>query len=279
MKRKFGFKRIIISAIVISALAIVGMNFIKTSSFYQSTDRAFFSFMSMIRYGIVDHPITTMSNITKDVATSWDLRYENDRLREQLEATSQWESLVLELRDEVNTLKELNELQTLHSEFTLINATVKTRPFESWDKTLTIDIGSADGVSVDDGVMSTKGIIGRVIEVSEHQSVVSLITANQTESQVALRIHVDDTTVVNGILSGFDTTTGLFSVRLLEATSTITAGMKVTTSGLGGVYPSGLLIGNVDSVYNVADGVGVVVNVKSEMNFDDIRYVAVVKKP
>ncbi|CAM4188636.1 rod shape-determining protein MreC [Erysipelothrix inopinata] len=279
MKRKNVFKRVVLFFIAFSVVSLIGMGFIKNNAYYQSADRSFFSFVSMIRYGIFDKPIKTVGNVSNDVATMWDVRYENDQLRSQLDAVNHWQAQLNELQHEVNELKELNNLKTIHSEYTLINATVMNRSSETWDSAVTIDRGSDDGIEVGDGVVTPKGIVGRVIKVDAKTSVVSLIVANDDYSQMSVKIQEPSGSFVQGILKSYNKDTNLFTISLLQTNISITPDMVISTSGLGGVYPAGLFVGNVDSVKEVADGAGITVYAKSLVDFNALNYVSVVKKP
>ena len=141
-----------------------------------------------------------------------------------------------------------------------------------------MDLGSDDGVAVGDGVITPYGIVGRVISVTQGQSIVSLITANNDYSQVSVKIEIANGRFVQGIVNSYNNDTGLFTVKLMETSSSILPEMLVSTSGMGGIFPAGLLMGSVDSVKAVADSAGFIVYVKSLVDFNDIQYVSVVKK-
>lgn len=278
MKQKKGFRQILIYIILTLVVSLLGMGVFKRSAFYESSDRGFFGFFSMLRYSLIDYPIKTVTNFSKDIATSWDLRYENDALREQLAFSHQWQTRVKELENEVFELKELNGLKGLHTDMSLVQAKVMNRSLETWDSALTIDLGSDDGVAVGDGVITPYGIVGRVISVTQGQSIVSLITANNDYSQVSVKIEIASGRFVQGIVNSYNNDTGLFTVKLMETSSSILPEMLVSTSGMGGIFPAGLLMGSVDSVKAVADSAGFIVYVKSLVEFNDIQYVSVVKK-
>lgn len=278
MKQKKGFRQILIYIILTLVVSLLGMGVFKRSAFYESSDRGFFGFFSMLRYSLIDYPIKTVTNFSKDIATSWDLRYENDALREQLAFSHQWQTRVKELENEVFELKELNGLKGLHTDMSLVQAKVMNRSLETWDSALTIDLGSDDGVAVGDGVITPYGIVGRVISVTQGQSIVSLITANNDYSQVSVKIEIASGRFVQGIVNSYNNDTGLFTVKLMETSSSILPEMLVSTSGMGSIFPAGLLMGSIDSVKAVADSAGFIVYVKSLVDFNDIQYVSVVKK-
>ena len=278
MKQENRMKKLLIRIFMVIIVSFIGMGILKDNAFVQSADRKFFGMFSMVRYGLVDYPIQTASSFFKDVSSLWDVRYENDALRTQLEYANHWQTRVDELENEVNELKELNNLDSLYSDMELINANVKSRSPEKWDQTFTINIGLNHGVEVDDSVISPSGIVGRVVEVSADQAVVSSVISNSTSSQVAVKIQVSEGRYIQGILSAYDYDTNLFSVKLLDTTSSISEGMKVSTSGIGGIYPSGLFVGSIHSVKETADSLGTIVYVQSPVDFNTIKYVSVVKR-
>ena len=74
------------------------------------------------------------------------------------------------------------------------------------------------------------GIIGKVIDVTDTSSTVSLLSANNENSKVAIRIAVAPGEFVFGILESYDDDTGLFNVNLLESSDKIMAGQAITNS-------------------------------------------------
>lgn len=279
MKQRSKIEKFLIIVLITSIVSLLGTGLIKKNKYYESADRNFFSFLSMLRYSIVEAPLKTLTSFGSDAASLWDVRYENDLLRRQLGAVNHWQSRLDDLESEVQELKELNGLTSVYSDFELISAQVQSRSLEAWDQVITIDRGSAQGVEVDDGVINNKGLVGRVIEVKKETATVSLLSANNEYGQVAVKIQVDDKKTSPGILSDYRSEEGIFSIKLLESKSTITQGMKVSTSGQGGIFPSGLYVGEVESIKKVADSVGIIVYMESDVDFHNLKYISVVKKP
>lgn len=279
MKRKFTFKRLLTTLLITALISVLGINVIRNTTVYQSVDRNFFGFFSMVKYGIIDYPVQTIKGFTTDIATLWNVRYENDLYRQELDKAYQISKLYEAQAEEIERLKALNGLQSTFSEYEMIPSKVMNRSVETWDRVVTIDRGSKDGVAVGDGVMTEYGIIGKVIDVTDTSSTVSLLSANNENSKVAIRIAVAPGEFVFGILESYDEDTGLFNVNLLESSDKIMAGQAITTSGIGGVYATGIEVGKVDSIRNISDGIGKIVLVKSNVNFNDLRYVVVVKLP
>ena len=279
MKRKFTFKRLLWTVLITTLVSVLGINIIRNTTIYQSVDRNFFGFFSMVKYGLIDYPIQTVQGLSEDIATLWNVRYENDLYRKELDKAYQLSKLYEAQAEEIERLKGLNELTTTYSQYDMITSKVMNRSIETWDQVVTIDKGTNDGVQVGDGVMTEYGIIGKIIKTSDSSSVVSLLTANNDDSKVAIRIQVSTNEFVFGILEGYDAEEGRFNVNLLESSDKLIVNQPITTSGIGGVYATGIEVGVVDSIKNISDGIGKVVIVKSNVNFDDLRYVVVVKLP
>lgn len=144
-------------------------------------------------------------------------------------------------------------------------------------ETLVINVGSNNGIQVNQAVMAGNGLIGRVIEVNPTSSKVLLLTSEQSnEGMVSARIQTANETSANGIVSDYDPRTKQYIMTQVDPDAEIKPGDMVITSGLGGVIPSTLLIGEVASAQ--MDDYGLFQNVKvvpaGEMT--DIRFVTVI---
>ncbi len=114
------------------------------------------------------------------------------------------------------------------------------RPTNSWERVITIDRGSADGVKVEMPVLAAKGLLGQTISVTKHSARVRLIT--DARSGVAGMVQANR---AEGLVKG--SIEGDVSLEFVSKETTVKPGDVVVTSGLGGVYPKGLLVGEVIS--------------------------------
>lgn len=279
MKRRPKYRSILLILIFTLVMALLSMNVLKRNRYYETSERKFYGFFAMVRYALIDYPIETFTNFSEDLAVFWDRRYENDALKNNLENASLWEQKVKELESEIEVLKALNELDSLYTEYEFVSGRVKNRSYETWNEVLTINVGENQGVSINDGVITPQGIIGKVFDVSSDQASVILITSNRDNSKMAIKVHIDDSNFIYGIVNQYHHDTQEFELQLLDGSKTILESMEVTTSGIGGIYPAGLRLGQVSRIKSVPDGVGVVVYVKSDVDFDGVSYLKVVKLP
>ncbi len=172
------------------------------------------------------------------------LEHENSALQvenRELRATNQ---SLRDVEHEVNRLRHALNYRE-RSVFKLIAAEMVARDSSTWWRTVTINRGRRDGIETDMPVVTDEGLIGKTTTVSDVISVVLLIS--DETCRVAASV---EGSREQGIVSGQRVTTGLtplLDLNFLSKQADLKPGQKVYTSGVGGVFPSGLLIGVVKS--------------------------------
>ena len=146
-----------------------------------------------------------------------------------------------------------------------------------WYNTITIDKGSNNGIKVDMAVINHKGLLGKVIKTSNFTATVKLLTSSDVNNKISVKIKTKDKDVY-GLLSKYSQEKHMFIVDGIAENTIIEEGSPVVTSGLGGLFPSGILIGHVNSVDTDNFDLSKMVEVKSVVNYDHLNYVTVVKK-
>ena len=169
------------------------------------------------------------------------LRVENRQLRRQVDALSQE---VAALREQALAAQRLERLLELHHQtaFRAVTARVITRDPSRWFSTLLIDRGSRDGLQRNAPVVTPDGVVGRVIEVTPTAARVLLVA----DSRSALGVLVQrsrDVGVVEG-RSGL-----MLHMKYLSRTTQVEPGDLVVTSGQGGVFPRGLVVGRIVRIF------------------------------
>lgn len=206
------------------------------------------------------------------------LERENAELREQL----------LIAQDQATTLEEtrralgFKERGMYPRGLDWIAASVIVRTPGAIERSLTIDVGSSDGVEVDDAVVVTGGLIGRVIEVTDDNAVVGLILDDS--QNVSAKVSAPDSDAW-GVLQTISTEgRPAFQLRFVKQSAKVEENDLVVTSGfrvgeLASIYPKGIPIGRVADVgYDPAD-VHVTVQVEPFADFDRIDDVFVLSRP
>jgi len=172
------------------------------------------------------------------------LEHENSALQienRELRATNQ---SLRDVEHEVNRLRHALNYRE-RSVFKLIAAEIVARDSSTWWRTVTINRGRRDGVETDMPVVTDEGLIGKTTTVSDSISVVLLVSDENCRLAASVEGRREQ-----GIVSVERVTTGLtplLDLNFLSKQADLKPGQKVYTSGVGGVFPSGLLIGVVKS--------------------------------
>lgn len=161
------------------------------------------------------------------------LLHENEEQRSQIAATWETESENDRLRKMLAFEKE--------TPGRLLAASVIGSDSAAWATSLRINRGSKHGIRRNMAVVTPSGVIGRVTEVSAYYSDVQLVTDGR--SAVPVRVQ---RTRAQGVLEGLGK--GLCHLKYVSRAEDVQAGDVVVTSGLGGIFPRGLVVGAVVSV-------------------------------
>ena len=181
------------------------------------------------------------------------------------------------LRSEVDKLKETLNLNTILSDKVFLNATVVTRNIGYWYEEITIDKGKKNGIEKDMAVVNPKGLIGKVTKVSNYSSTVELLSNDHMSDKISVKIKTKDD-YVYGLISMYDSKSNTYTVEGISENEEILEGADVVTTGMGTIFPSGLMIGKVKKVTTDNFDLSKVVEVKAAADFDDLDYVTVLKR-
>lgn len=168
-----------------------------------------------------------------------DLKKENLNLRMQILTLEREKEYFKLLKYENDTLKKLLKLVENNSN-KYITAKLLNISFNPFNKAALIDAGFKDGIKKDQVVTNEQGLIGRVIEVSNHYSKVMLI--NDCNSRVPV---ITQSSYERGILIGNGNT---IVINYLREGHNILEGEQVITSGDGDLYPKGIIVGKVSYI-------------------------------
>ncbi len=179
-----------------------------------------------------------------------------------------------ELKSEYEELKRLNDLSNTLVDFDKVSALVIERNKMYWFNTITINKGASSGIKEDMAVIDCCGLIGKINKVGNNTSEVKLITTNDANHKISVMIKTNNDTIY-GILSGYDNNSNTLQVTSVNKTIEVEKNSKVYTSGMGGVFPSGILIGTVSN--NIPDkyDVSKIIEVTPSTNVSDTRFVNV----
>lgn len=158
-------------------------------------------------------------------------------LKERNEELTRLLTQAEEYRLEAERLRGLLEIKDAY-DIVGVSGKVIGRSSDAWNQTITIDVGSSDGVENGMTVMGPNGVVGQVVSASPGSATVRLLSDPKSGAAAMVQSSRADG-VVRGSLSG-----SLY-LSNVEAGAALAVGDVVLTSGLGGSYVKGLLIGTI----------------------------------
>lgn len=235
-----------------------------------------YSAWTYIKYGLIDYPLTSLTNVFSDLSNLWHVYEDNQYLNEELAMQKSYKTLYEEQRNRNKELEELAELNGTLKDATKITAHVLERDTEAWDQTVTISAGSSQGVQENMIVCTSQGAVGLIEEVQSATSTVRLLTSEDLINDIAISIALEDGTTIEGVLERYDTSHRAYRVSLFDNAATVTHGQEVSTSGRGGNYPSGIYLGQVSDMETNDDAIISTIYVKPVSNISSFNYVTVI---
>ena len=180
---------------------------------------------------------TAVADATANPATLTSLREQNEELRRLLADAEEY-------RQEAERLRGLLDMKQV-SGVTGPTARIIGRSNNAWDQSVVIDLGSDDGVKSGMTIMGATGVVGQVSRTTANTATVRLLTDPNSGAAVMIQSSRKD-----GIVRG--TAGGMLMLEDLDEDVIPEVGDVIVTSGLGGSYERGLIVGSVVSVNKTA---------------------------
>ncbi len=276
-KKRFDKRYLLILAVVAIALVLV----VLATSLKENRDlnpiEKVTKDVGTVVLKVVSAPFNFISDTIDSIVEKNDLY---DKYKELKNKEEQVDAIISQndnLRNEVNKLKETLDLNSILSDKVYMNATVVTRNIGYWYDEITIDKGSKNGIEKGMAVVNPKGLIGQITKVSNYSSTVKLLSNENMSDKISVKIKVNDG-YVYGLISQYDSKTNTYTVEGISENVDINKNADVVTTGMGTIFPSGLMVGKVEKVTTDNFDLSKVVEVKTAVNFDDLDYVTVLKR-
>lgn len=233
--------------------------------------------------GVICHPFraaaeavgTFIGDMRRHYAAYDELLTENQALRQEIADLREKERRAAKDRAENALLRELLSLREQRRDFVFESAHVLDHGAGNWTRTLTLNRGTNHGVAVKNAVVSAEGyLVGIVTEAGSNWCTVRTIVDTDTELG-ALLFRTGDMVVAEGELAlmGEDRLRAVY----LPNDTAILVGDYVVTSGLGGFYPSDLVIGTVERVETDDNGFAQYAVLTPMVDFDALRELFIIK--
>ena len=204
------------------------------------------------------------------------IRQENEQLRR--EVTGLRVSLEQErtVAQETRTLQKLLDLKSATGFSTAAAAVIGSGAVPEF-RTISIDKGTQDGLRADMAVMSPAGVVGRILMPTSRAAKVQLIIDRDAAAGVLI-----ERSRVSGVVTGVGSAdslafkAGLIELNYVPGSADVKPGDRVVTSGIDGIYPKGLPVGEIQSAERV--GGEWRIRVKPAVDFSSLEAVLVVLK-
>ena len=228
---------------------------------------------------VVAVPLNGVKTIGNSVAALENTYQQNEQLKKQVTELGEQRAENRALRQQNKQLQQELSLNHSLTAYDKITAAVVTRAPSSWQNIIVINKGSRAGIKKNQAVMSQRGLIGRVIEVNQNNSKLELLsTKDDAVDRVPVEVQNKKGTTVNGLITGYNSTTNQLIMGQVTNKDAVKVGTQVTTSGLGGITPKGLLVGKVVRVENSDYGMPAKIYIQPAADMTNLSVVTVIKR-
>jgi rod shape-determining protein MreC len=200
------------------------------------------------------------------------VRQENLQLKQQVATLEGQRTRLAELEVENRHLSDLLELREVLA-MPAVAARVIGADADELSRTLVLSQGSSDGLRRDMAVISTEGVVGKLIAVAPDASRVLLINDHNSGLDA-----FDQRSRARGIVAG--QLNGDLTMKYVDRTEDVKPGDSVVTSGMDGIFPRGLLVGQVTRVSQEGPGLFLNVDIQPAADFRKLEQVLILtRKP
>ncbi len=182
-------------------------------------------------------PVTGLARMLDDFQSYARLYEQNQQLRRELQQMRAWREAALQLEQENARLLDLNRVQ-LDPELTFVTGIVMADSGSPFRRSVLLNVGARDGILDGWATMDGLGVVGRISGVGDRTARVLLLTDSNSRVPVTIQPSGQQ-----ALLMGDNTQTPI--LEFLETPEDISAGDRIVTSGDGGLFPPGLLVGQV----------------------------------
>ncbi len=214
--------------------------------------------------------LTFIKDTVNEIST---LHEQNKLLREEVELLRAQNLTASEYASENQRLRNLLGYKQVATQFDLVAASVIGRESATWSSVIIINRGTLDGVADNMAVVTEMGLVGHVMEAGINSSKVQLLL--DPRSSVGTLIQRPESRVA-GIVEGDIKNPNHPKMVNIPKDSDVKVDDMVVTSGFGGVYPKGLVVGKIVEIHNEEGGLLKYGVVDTSVNFQKLEDVAII---
>lgn len=232
-------------------------------------------------FSAISYPFDSIYNITHGwkngikgyFSNSKKINDENENLKTQNE---QLQLKLLEsqkILDENNSLKEMLEIKKAFQHFEIKLSNIIFREHDNWTQTFKIDIGSQDGVKLNQAVVHTNGLVGYISKVEEGTSTVTTILDPIASVSVNIST-INEPAILQGDLSL--KSNNKLKLNFIPLDAEVSIADQLYTSGLGSTYPGSIPVGKITEVISGKNDINRYAIVEPNVNIRTISEVGII---
>jgi len=225
---------------------------------------------------IFSKPTQYITGVFDNVDSLLNTYEENKRLKGRLEEFAKLQADVNDLASENTRLREIVDKEEDLREYDPIQATVIARNPDQWEEKVVLDKGEVHGVKVNMAVITARGLIGKVILTTPFTSTVELLSTQNPNYRVSAMVAGEKE--VFGLIEGYDDERKELILKRVDSNIEIKKGQKILSSGLGGIFPKGILIGEITEVTTDDFGLTKMAYIKPAAEFALLDHVMIAER-
>lgn len=184
-------------------------------------------------------PVTGAVNLARDYQSYQRIAEQNQELRRELRKMQSWKEAALQLEQENARLLDLNNVR-LDPRLTFITGVVLADSGSPFRQSVLLNVGARDGLVDGWATMDGIGLVGRISGVAQNTSRVILLTDASSRIPATIQPSGQPAIIIGD-------NSAAPPIDFLENPDQVRPGDRVVSSGDGGVFPAGLVIGQVAS--------------------------------
>ncbi len=187
-----------------------------------------------------------LSTRSEELVQIRSLLEENARLKEEIAALTEENTILQQDKYELNKLRELIDLDEQYAEYNKVGARIIGRDSGNWYSAFIIDKGEEDGLAIDMNVIAGGGLVGRITSVGPNWAKVTSIISDDSNVS-GMTLATEDNLIVSGDLQLM--ADGCISYeKLVDSQNKVVVGDKVVTSNISDKYLPNILIGYISTI-------------------------------
>ncbi|MBQ2968046.1 MAG: rod shape-determining protein MreC [Clostridia bacterium] len=215
-----------------------------------------------------------VSGLVYSITHAGGVHKQNQKLQLQLSTLENELAAYEGLKRENERLNKLLALREAYTKLDTVAAEIIAKEDGNWFSTFTINKGKGDGIKSNQPVISGNGLVGRTAEVGPNWA--KVVAVIDTEHAVSGKVARNgDYVLVEGHITLMHD--GKCRMTNITEDADIVAGDTIISSGMGGVYPEGIVIGTVESFEKSETGSGSYAIIKPAVDFQRVQEVLVLK--